>query len=232
LINKHILIVEDEGDMRQILSLHLTSKGYDISEAKDGGEAIKKAKSNVDLILLDIMMPGIDGLEVCKRIRDQVICPIIFLSAASDDMNKMKAFSLGGDDFISKPFSLKVLTYRVEALFKMKERLLQNNDETKQKKMLIDDLVIDVASREISYDKIVIPFTKKEFDLLVLLLSSPKQVFTKEQIYEHISGIDGQGDANSVVEHIKNIRSKLSSAGYPDNYLQTVWGIGYQWNNL
>ncbi|WP_053590696.1 response regulator transcription factor [Bacillus sp. FJAT-22090] len=230
-MNKKILIVEDEEDMRQILSLHLTSKGYIVSEAKDGLEAIDKAEADVDLILLDIMMPGYDGLEVCKQIRNQVICPIIFISAASDYMNKMKAFSLGGDDFISKPFSLKLLTYKVEALFKMRERLLQNHDESKRKKILIDDLVVDITSREIMYNKKVIPFTKKEFDLLVLLLSSPKQVFTKEHIYERISGIDGQGDASSVVEHIKNIRSKLLSAGFPENYLQTVWGIGYQWNS-
>ncbi|WP_156857486.1 response regulator transcription factor [Oceanobacillus sp. AG] len=230
-MNKKILIAEDEEDMRQILSLHLTSKGYIVSEAKDGIEAIDKAKVDVDLILLDIMMPGFDGLEVCKKIRNQVICPIIFISAASDDMNMMKAFALGGDDFISKPFSLKLLTYKVEALFKMGERLLQNHGGNERKRILIDDLVVDITSREIMYNKKVIPFTKKEFDLLVLLLSSPKQVFTKEQIYERISGIDGQGDSSAIVEHIKNIRRKLLSAGFSENYLQTVWGIGYQWNN-
>lgn len=230
-MNRHVLIAEDEQDMRQILSLHLTSKGYQVSEAKNGIEAIDKAKSDVDLILLDIMMPGVDGLEVCNQIRNQVFCPIIFISAASSDMNKMKAFSFGGDDFISKPFSLKLLTYKVEALFNMRERLLQNHDESRRKRMLIDDLIIDISSREVLYNKKVLPFTKKEFDLLVLLLSYPKQVFTKEQIYEHISGIDGQGDASSVVEHIKNIRSKLSVAGFLGEYLQTVWGIGYQWNN-
>ncbi|MDF9763770.1 DNA-binding response OmpR family regulator [Peribacillus simplex] len=155
-----------------------------------------------------------DGLQVCKKIRSQVACPIIFISAASNDMNKMKAFSLGGDDFISKPFSLKELMYKIEALFKMKERLLQNYEENKRQRMIIDDLLVDISSREMMYNKQVIPFTKKEFDLLVLLLSSPKQIFTKDQIYESISGIDGQGDANSVVEHIKNVRSKLSSARF------------------
>ncbi|MBT2645300.1 response regulator transcription factor [Bacillus sp. ISL-34] len=230
-MNKRILIAEDEEDMRKILSLHLNSKGYEVLEAKDGIEAVDRAKQNIDLILLDIMMPGMDGLQVCKKIRSQVACPIIFISAASNDMNKMKAFSLGGDDFISKPFSLKELMYKIEALFKMKERLLQNYEENKRQRMIIDDLLVDISSREMMYNKQVIPFTKKEFDLLVLLLSSPKQIFTKDQIYESISGIDGQGDANSVVEHIKNVRSKLSSAGFPDNHLQTVWGIGYQWNN-
>lgn len=230
-MNKRILIAEDEEDMRKILSLHLNSKGYEVIEAKDGIEAVDRAKQNIDLILLDIMMPGMDGLQVCKKIRSQVACPIIFISAASNDMNKMKAFSLGGDDFISKPFSLKELMYKIEALFKMKERLLQNYEENKRQRMIIDDLLVDISSREMMYNKQVIPFTKKEFDLLVLLLSSPKQIFTKDQIYESISGIDGQGDANSIVEHIKNVRSKLSSAGFPDNHLQTVWGIGYQWNN-
>lgn len=230
-MNKRILIAEDEEDMRKILSLHLNSKGYEVLEAKDGIEAVDRAKQNIDLILLDIMMPGMDGLQVCKKIRSQVACPIIFISAASNDMNKMKAFSLGGDDFISKPFSLKELMYKIEALFKMKERLLQNYEENKRQRMIIDDLLVDISSREMMYNKQVIPFTKKEFDLLVLLLSSPKQIFTKDQIYESISGIDGQGDANSVVEHIKNVRSKLSSAGFPENHLQTVWGIGYQWNN-
>ncbi|MFC0613571.1 response regulator transcription factor [Scopulibacillus daqui] len=209
----------------------LDSKGYEVSEARDGKEAVEKAGENTDLILLDIMMPGIDGLEVCKQIRNRVVCPIIFISAASSDMNKMKVFSLGGDDFISKPFSLRELMYKIDALFKMKERLLQNYEENKRKRMIIDDLIVDISSREIMYNKQVIPFTKKEFDLLVLLLSSPKQVFTKDQIYENISGIDGKGDVNSIVEHVKNIRHKLASAGFPNNHLQTVWGIGYQWNN-
>ncbi len=230
-MNKRILIAEDEEDMRKILSLHLNSKGYEVLEAKDGIEAVDGVKQNIDLILLDIMMPGMNGLQVCKKIRSQVVCPIIFISAASSDMNKMKAFSLGGDDFISKPFSLKELMYKIEALFKMKERLLQNYEENKRQRMIIDDLLVDISSREMIYNKQVIPFTKKEFDLLVLLLSSPKQIFTKDQIYESINGIDGQGDVSSVVEHIKNVRSKLSSAGFPDSHLQTVWGIGYQWNN-
>lgn len=230
-MNKHILVVEDEEDMRQIISLHLTSKGYKISEARDGKEALNKVTQNIDLILLDIMMPGKDGFDVCKQIRNQVICPIIFISAASSDMNKMRAFSLGGDDFISKPFSLKLLTYKIEALFNMKNRLLEKHEENKRQRMIINDLVVDITSREITYEKKNILLTKKEFDLLILLLSSPKQVFTKEQIYERISGIDGQGDTSSVVEHIKNVRSKLHLADYPEKHLQTVWGIGYQWNN-
>lgn len=230
-MSKTILIAEDEEDMRHLIGYHLKKKGYHIIEANDGQEAIDMINSTVDLVLLDIMMPKYSGLEVCERIRREVDSPIVFISAASDEMNRIKALSLGGDDFISKPFSLEELTLKIEAMFNMKERFLDSYEKEKRKRIFIDDLEVDLLSRIISYKNNPISFTKKEYDLLVLLLSSPKQVFTKEQIYDHINGIDGIGDVQSVVEHIKNIRSKLKKAVYKHDCLQTVWGIGYQWNN-
>src|SRR5699024_756967 len=123
------------------------------------------------------------------------------------------------------------LTLKIEAIFNMKERFLDSYEKEKRKRIFVDELEVDLLSREISYKNNPIPFTKKEYDLLVMLLSSPRQVFTKEQIYDHINGIDGIGDVQSIVEHVKNIRHKFKKTGYTHNYLQTVWGIGYQWNN-
>lgn len=230
-MSKNILIAEDEEDMRHLISFHLRKRGFNIIEAKDGQEAIDKVNSTVDFILLDIMMPKSSGLEVCEHIRQEVDAPIVFISAVSDEMNRIKSLSLGGDDFISKPFSLEELTLKIEAIFNMKERFLDSYEKEKRKRIFIDDLEVDLLSRQISYTNNVIPFTKKEYDLLVMLLSSPKQVFTKEQIYDHISGVDGIGDLQSVVEHIKNIRHKFKKACYEHDHIQTVWGIGYQWNN-
>ncbi|MBY7141829.1 response regulator transcription factor [Virgibacillus sp. NKC19-3] len=230
-MSKNILIAEDEEDMRHLINLHLKKQGYQIIQATDGQEAINKINTSVDLVLLDIMMPKRSGLEVCESIRQEVDCPIVFISAASDEMNRIKALSLGGDDFISKPFSLEELTLKIEAIFKMKERFLDSYEKEKRKRIFIDDLEVDLLSRKISYKMNPIPFTKKEYDLLVMLLSSPRQVFTKEQIYNHISGIEGIGDVQSVVEHVKNVRHKLADFGYKYDYLQTVWGIGYQWKN-
>lgn len=230
-MSKCILLAEDEDDMRHLISLHLKKQGYQIIEAMDGQDAIDKVNTTVDLVLLDIMMPKWSGFEVCKHIRHEVDCPIVFISAASDEMNRIKALSLGGDDFISKPFSLEELTLKIEAIFNMKERFLDSYEKEKRKRIFVDELEVDLLSREISYKNNPIPFTKKEYDLLVMILSSPRQVYTKEQIYDHISGIDGMGDVQSVVEHVKNIRHKLINNSYKHDYLQTVWGIGYQWNN-
>lgn len=230
-MSKKILIAEDEEDMLQLISLHLKKQGYQIIEAIDGQDAIDKINTTIDLVLMDIMMPKWSGLEVCERIRQKVDCPIVFISAVSDEMTRIKALSLGGDDFISKPFSLEELTLKIEAIFNMKERFLDSYEKEKRKHIYIDELEVDLLARKIYFKDNTISFTKKEYELLVLLLSSTKQVFTKEQIYDHISGIDGIGDVQSVVEHVKNIRHKLVEIGYKNNYLQTVWGIGYQWNN-
>ncbi|MBN6189443.1 response regulator transcription factor [Aneurinibacillus sp. BA2021] len=230
-MSKKILIAEDEKDMLHLISLHLKKQGYQIIEAMDGQDAIDKINATVDLVLMDIMMPKWSGLEVCEHIRQKVDCPIVFISAASDEMTRIKALSLGGDDFIAKPFSLEELTLKMEAIFNMKERFLNSYEKEKRKYILIDGLEVDLLARQISFEGKTIPFTKKEYELLVLLLSSPRQVFTKEQIYDHINGIDGTGNIQSVVEHIKNIRHKLEEMNYKSDYIQTVWGIGYRWTN-
>ena len=230
-MSKKILIAEDEEDMLHLISLHLKRQGFQIIEATDGQAALDKINPSFDLVLMDIMMPRWSGLEVCERIRQEVDCPIVFISAASDEMTRIKALSLGGDDFIAKPFSLEELTLKIEAIFNMKERFLDSYEKQKRKYIIMDGLEVDLLARRISFKGNCISFTKKEYELLVLLLSSPRQVYTKEQIYDHLNGIDGTGNIQSVVEHIKNIRQKLEKINYQNDYLQTVWGIGYQWNN-
>src|SRR5699024_3229863 len=152
LMNKHILIAEDEDDMRHLISQHLKNQSYHIIQAVDGQEAISKIKASIDLVLLDIMMPKLSGLEVCKRIRQQVDCPIVFISAASNKITRINFWSMGGYNFISKPFSLKELTLKKKKILKIKDRYFNLYKKKKRKQLLINDLEVDLQSRTISYN--------------------------------------------------------------------------------
>ena len=169
-------------------------------------------------------MPGLNGLEVCRRIRDHIDCPILFLTAKIEDMDKVKGFSVGGDDYIVKPFSLAELEARVSAHLRRQAR---HSIETFVK--FTGDLTIDFAKRSLFYGKEEIPMTKKEFDIVELLSQNPGQVFDKERIYEKIWGYDSEGDSSVVAEHIRRIRTKIAT--HTDHtYIETVWGCGYKWN--
>lgn len=219
-----LLIADDEADIVTMLTTFFEGKEYDVMTASDGIETLKQVEKRPDLILLDISMPGLNGLEVCRRIRDHIDCPILFLTAKIEDMDKVKGFSVGGDDYIVKPFSLAELEARVSAHLRRQAR---HSMETFVK--FTGDLIIDFAQRSLFYGKEEISVTKKEFDIVELLSQNPGQVFDKERIYEKIWGYDSEGDSGVVAEHIRRIRTKI--AAHTDHtYIETVWGCGYKWN--
>lgn len=218
-----ILIADDEGDIVVMLSRFFRSRGYRVLTAANGGEALRQVEHDPDIILLDINMPGMDGLEVCQRIRDYVSCPVLFLTARIEDADKVRGFSAGGDDYIVKPFSLVELEARVKAHLRREAR---RSFETRIK--FAEDLTIDYGERCVFCKGERVSLAKKEFDIVELLSVNAGQIFDKERIYERIWGYDSQGDSSVVAEHIRRIRAKLA-AFTEKTYIETVWGCGYKW---
>lgn len=225
-----ILIIDDEKELVSLLKDELTAKGHEVLTAHDGSEGIKLATKQPDLIILDIMMPGADGFEVCRRIRDDVLCPIIFLSARHKETDKIRALTLGGDDYVEKPFGLRELLARVEANLRREKRSQYLNSENKRTKLYFDNLSLDLRERAVRIAGTEIPLAKREYDIVELLALHAGQVFSKEHLYEKIWGYDSDGDSSTVVEHIRKIRKKFAATVPDAEYISTVWGIGYKWN--
>lgn len=219
-----ILIVDDEPDIVSMLVSFFTGNGYQALTAHSGMESLKRVEQNPDIILLDINMPDMDGLEVCELIRDRVSCPILFLTARIEDRDKVKGFFAGGDDYILKPFSLMELEARVCAHLRRESR---HKADTRLR--FVGNLAIDFAKRQLFCGKEEILLTKKEFDIVELLSQNPGQVFDKERIYEKLWGYDSEGDSSVVAEHIRRIRTKIA-ARTDRPYIETVWGCGYKWS--
>lgn len=225
-----ILIIDDEESLVLLLKDELEERGHEVLTAFDGEEGIVQARKEPDLIILDIMMPKIDGFEMIQRIRDDVFCPIIFLSAKQSERDKLKGLTLGGDDYVTKPFGLAEFLARIEASLRRDRRTMTANREGKKRRLYCNDLTFDLGAKTISFQGEVIPFTKKEYEILELFALHPGQVFSREQIYENIWGYDGEGDSATVTEHIKKIRRKLEDRVPGREFISTVWGIGYRWN--
>lgn len=218
-----ILIVDDEQGIVTMLKDYFQFHGYLVNTAMSGTEALKEINSKPDIILLDINMPGFNGLEVCERIRDHISCPILFLTARIEDTDKVKGFAAGGDDYIVKPFSLMELEARVSAHLRREAR---RGFEAQIK--FSGELTIDYSERCLFFADKRLGLAKKEFDIVELLSQNPGQIFDKERIYERIWGYDSDGDSSVIAEHIRRIRTKI--AVYTDRvYIETVWGCGYKW---
>lgn len=223
-MTKKILLVDDEPGIISILKNYFIIEGYQVYTAVNGTEALKKVSVNPDIILLDINMPEIDGLTVCERIREQISCPILFLTARIETNDKIKGFSVGADDYIVKPFDLDELGARVAAHLRRENR--------KQEQGILrffGEMAIDYTKRETTIGKTPIILSKKEFDIVELLSMNSGQVFDRERIYEAVWGIDGDGNSDTIMEHIRKIRAKLA-AHTLHSYIETVWGVGYKWN--
>lgn len=218
-----ILIADDESDIVSMLRSFFESKGFCVLAAFNGTEALKQAENHPDIILLDINMPGTDGLEVCRRLRDHVSCPILFLTARIEDTDKVNGFAAGGDDYIVKPFSLLELEARICAHLRREAR-----HSVAAQIRFSGDLTIDYSERCLFFGDRRIGLARKEFDIVELLSQNPGQVFGKERIYERIWGYDSEGDSSVVAEHIRRIRSKIASCT-ACTYIETVWGCGYKW---
>ncbi|AKG37535.1 response regulator transcription factor [Paenibacillus durus] len=222
-MTNQILIVDDETDITNLLQDYFEMNGYKVLTARSGTEALQKAAYSPDIILLDINMPEIDGLEVCTRIRDFVSCPIIFLTAKVEEADKINGFRVGGDDYIVKPFSIDELGARVEAHLR-RERRQSIKTQTK----FSNDLVIDYSAKMVYYKDHSLSFAKKEFGIIELLSMNSGQVFDKEHIYERVWGWEHEGDSSVVTEHIRRIRAKFTEVS-DHIYISTVWGVGYKW---
>lgn len=228
-----ILIIDDEEDLVHLLKDSLEGKGHQVFTAYDGETGVKKARvQQPDLIILDIMMPGMDGYEVCRKIRDEVLCPILFLSAKQSEADKLRGLALGGDDFLIKPFSLKELMARIEAHLRREQRAIFLNQSHQRVWIHIGKLSVDLKSRQAKIDGNDLPLTRREFDILEFLLMHPGQVFSREQIYEKVWGCDAEGDSSTITEHMKNLRAKIAAFDPDTEYISTVWGIGYRFEKV
>ena len=222
-MNYTILIADDDRELVRMLKTFFEIRRYSVITAENGTEALKMAERSPDIILLDINMPGADGLEVCRRIRDKVSCPILFLTARVEEQDRVNGLLSGGDDYILKPFSIDELGARVMVHLRRERRR-----ERKSHVKTAGDVMICYEERSVTCRGERISLTKTEYDILELLSMHPGQVFSKESIYEKIRGLDATGDSAIVAEHIRRIRSK--TARYTKTELiGTVWGVGYKW---
>ncbi|MDO5392002.1 MAG: response regulator transcription factor [Eubacteriales bacterium] len=218
-----ILVIDDETMLTDLLREHLQNNGYTVYTANDAQKAIALLRYKPNLILLDINMPEMDGLELCKNIRSHVVCPILFLTARITEQDKVNGLMAGGDDYITKPFSLAELTARIAAHLRRDERNKNAPDVVASQ-----GLLVNLFERSLSFNGQNIPVSKREFDLIEFLMTNANQVFDKERIYESVWGYDAEGDSNVIKEYVRKIRAKLYQATGND-YIETVWGVGYKW---
>ena len=223
-----ILIIEDEDSIADLEKDYLELSDFEVTIENDGMKGLGTALTeDWDLLILDLMLPGIDGFEICKKIRENRDMPIIIVSAKKDDIDKIRGLGLGADDYITKPFSPSELVARVKAHLSRYERLvhsgIQENDIIE-----IRGLRIDKTSRRVWVNGEEKQFTTKEFDLLTFLASNPDRVFTKDEIFRNIWDMDSIGDIATVTVHIKKIREKVEADSSNPQYIETIWGVGYR----
>lgn len=223
-----ILIVEDEEAIAELEKDYLELNDFEVTIENSGDTGLATALSeNFDLIILDLMLPGIDGFEICKRIREDKDVPILMVSAKKDDIDKIKGLGLGADDYLTKPFSPSELVARVKAHMARYERLVGSH--TKENDIVeIRGIRIDKTARRVFVDGEEKSFTTKEFDLLTFLAENPNHVFTKEEIFREIWDMDSIGDIATVTVHIKKIREKIETDTSKPQYIETIWGVGYR----
>ena len=231
-----LLIVDDEPSIVGRLDELFRRRGYETVAARDGASALKAvaatehAGRRIDLALLDVNMPGMDGFALCRSLRERLSCPIIFLTARVEDADQLDGFAAGGDDYVLKPFSLEVLAGRVRAHLEREERSRSHNEGAQRR---FAGLTIDYAERSVvattASGKTTLDLTRTEFDIVALLSRSPGRVYDREAIYERVWGWNAVGDPSIVREHIRRIRKKCVDAGIEREFIETVWGVGYRW---
>lgn len=222
-----ILIVDDEPDIIVFLRDALTDEGYEVYVAQDGPSVFERLSAEPDLIIMDVMMPGMNGFDVCRAIRDRVRCPILFLSARQAEADRIQGLLVGGDDYMVKPIGVAELKARVKAHLRREQR---RADYIRDRTVIFDgDIALNIATYEIHVGGKPVPFTATEFEIVQLLLTHPNQVFSRERIYDRVWGLEGTGDARTVTEHVKRIRAKLDQVCPGRVFIKTVWGVGYKW---
>lgn len=223
-----ILIVEDEEVIADLEKDYLELSGFEVEIKNNGRDGLEYAlKGDFSLVILDLMLPEIDGFEVCKKIREERNIPIIMVSAKKDDIDKIRGLGLGADDYITKPFSPSELVARVKAHLNRYDRLVGSNQK-KNDIIEIRGLRIDKTARRVWVDKEEKAFTTKEFDLLAFLAENPNHVYTKDELFREIWDMDSIGDIATVTVHIKKIREKIEYDSANPQYIETIWGVGYR----
>lgn len=231
MVQKKILLVDDEIDIVEFVSMYLQKEKFKVLSAYNGHDALKLViDENPDLIVLDILLPDMNGLELCKEIRKTSISPIIFLSCKNEESDKIIGLDVGGDDYITKPFSPRELMARIKANLRRNELL---NIKTPNKKILhYNDLKIYVEKHEVLINSNQVKLSAKEFDLLLLLAQNPGQVFSMEQLFDKVWKLNNIGDTRTIMVHISNIRKKIETNPSNPEYLLTIKGAGYKFNNV
>ncbi len=224
---KKILIIEDEVTIAELEKDYLELSGFSVDIETNGDTGLKKAKENkYNLIILDVMLPRMDGFDICREIRKNMDIPILMVSAKKEDIDKIRGLGLGADDYITKPFSPSELVARVKSHLTRYERLVGN--ENKKEEIVVRGLRIDKASRRVYINDKEINFTTKELDLLIFLAENPNRVFSKDELFDKLWGIDSYGEVSTVTVHIRKIREKIEKDTSNPEYIETVWGAGYR----
>lgn len=215
-----ILAVDDEPAILTLIRRTLEKEGHRVTVCQNADEVKEEYLNQYDLIILDVMMPGTDGITFCRNIRSKVDCPILFLTARTDETSIMYGLGSGGDDYITKPFGIGELRARVQAH-------LRRENREKKHAVMIAGVRFDLAGKQAETDSMRIPLTKSEYEISEFLAVNHGHVFSKEQIFERVFGYDRESDVSAITEHVKNIRAKFLRAGIEP--IETVWGIGYKW---
>ena len=223
-----ILIVEDEETIADLERDYLELSGFEVEVANDGETGLEKALTDqFDLVILDLMLPGVDGFEICREVRQKKNTPIIMVSAKKDDIDKIRGLGLGADDYMTKPFSPSELVARVKAHLARYERLIGSNVQTNDI-IEIRGLKIDTTARRVWVNGEEKAFTTKEFDLLTFLAGHPNHIYTKDELFSEIWDMESIGDIATVTVHIKKIREKIEYDTSKPQYIETIWGVGYR----
>ncbi len=222
-----VLLVDDGPVVADVLGRYLTFEGYEVASAKDGGEALALFRSwQPDLLVLDLMLPVIDGMEVCRILRKESQVPIIMLTARGEETDRIVGLELGADDYVVKPFSPRELVARIKAV--LRRAVTSQTTVGPQQSLHFGDLTIDASTRGVQTQVGPATLTAKEFDLLYFLASHPGQVFTREQLMDAVWDYNYAGDASTVTVHVRRIREKIEADPVRPRYLKTVWGVGYK----
>ena len=224
-----LLIADDEPEILAVLREYFARQGYRVLAAADGEQALALAQgpARPDLLLLDVMMPGMDGLSLCRRLRNYLDCPILLLTARVEDADALAGFEAGADDYIPKPFSLPVLQARVEAHLSREHRAARSAARSAVR--FAGNVTVDFPARAVLVNERPVALTKREFAILSLLARHPGRVFDREHIHENVGGWEAASSAQGVTELIRRIRQKLADAGADNDPVETVWGVGYRW---
>lgn len=224
---KKVLIIEDEISIAELERDYFEINGFTADIEACGERGIERVKKeDYDLVILDLMLPGIDGFEVCRRIRNTKEIPLLIVSARKEDIDKIRGLGLGADDYLTKPFSPGELIARAKAHLARYERLTRKTEQRDE--IRIRGLYIDKAARRVQINGSEVTLTSKEYDLLLLLSSNPDRVFSKDELFDRVWGMDALGDLATLTVHIRKIREKIEADPSQPQYIETVWGVGYQ----